>query len=1036
VTGPFTRTSTTTGEQATTPSTRWSRGFRVIAGTGAAALLASSLALSLAATPAAATPGTPGTPQPNTPVYSEDFENGVGTVPVGLANYVGASGETYTADPAWLTNCNGQIRSMSTPYTTLGNCSSAGYTSQLGQLAYALGAHNGDPAPIDNHVVAAYTEGNPGAFATEFQTIDNIPLATSSGRYLTFSVDGAAVNCGVSAPQYQFAFLNESGAATNVGGLVNACSSAETVTAPAYGTLGAQAIRVGTYTSNGSVLFSGSSLGIRMQNANGSGGGNDAAFDNIRILDVTPQLDKGFSPAVVPTGGTSTLTFTVTNTEELAAKNGWSFTDALPSGLVVAPIPAIGTTCPSGVVTAAAGSTSVTATGDLAAGMASCTVTVQVASATTGVAYTNGPANVTTVGLNPPGLTTVNFESPALTVVKHAGTPTDVNGNGSTDAGDTIGYTFTVTNTGDVPLADVGVTDAKIGTVTCPVSTLAPTESETCTADALYTVTGADVTAGAVNNTATAHGTPPSGVVTTSPPSTTSTPAANPAPALSIVKSVTPSGATTFVPGQTITYNFVVTNTGNVSMSGIQISDFSFTGSDALPTPTCALTTLAPGEQTLCTADYTLTGADVDAESVSNSALATGTPPGSDVPLPSPPSTIVVPTPEAPAITLTKTATPTVVDSAGQSVTYSFLITNTGNVSLSGIAVNEVAFSGSAALGTVDCPQTILLAGQFETCTASYTTVQADIDAGSPIVNTATASGTSPDGTLVPSLTSTAIVTVTRTPALSLVKTADVTAAAVGQTLTYSFLVTNTGNVTITDPVIDEGAFSGSGTLSAIQCPTGPITLAPGDDVTCTATYTATQDDVDSGSLTNTATVTGTPPTGTPPPVSPPSTSVVTTSPAPALTIVKTADATTITRAGQVVTYSFAVTNTGNVTITDPVVHEGAFTGHGTLSAITCPASASTLSPAESVTCTATYTVVDADLVRGSRLTNTATVSGTLRGGGTITSDPSTFRVPVDPPGGLAVTGSDLLLPGVAIALVLLLAGGLALVVRRRRGDA
>lgn len=99
---------------------------------------------------------------------------------------------------------------------------------------------------------------------------------------------------------------------TDVGGQLNACSSGQTVNVPANGSLPAKAVNVGTYTSNGSLLFNGSTLGIRMQNANGSGVGNDAAFDNIRILDVTPQLDKAFTPTSVKTGGTSTLTFTVT----------------------------------------------------------------------------------------------------------------------------------------------------------------------------------------------------------------------------------------------------------------------------------------------------------------------------------------------------------------------------------------------------------------------------------------------------------------------------------------------------------------------------------------------------------------------------------------------------------------------------------------------------------------------------------------------------------------------------------------------------
>jgi hypothetical protein len=58
---------------------------------------------------AAAVPGTPGVPQAPRTIYSEDFENGVDTTPVLLTSYTGATGATYTADPAWLARCNGAI---------------------------------------------------------------------------------------------------------------------------------------------------------------------------------------------------------------------------------------------------------------------------------------------------------------------------------------------------------------------------------------------------------------------------------------------------------------------------------------------------------------------------------------------------------------------------------------------------------------------------------------------------------------------------------------------------------------------------------------------------------------------------------------------------------------------------------------------------------------------------------------------------------------------------------------------------------------
>ncbi|MFJ7275708.1 hypothetical protein ACIQVZ_14745, partial [Kitasatospora sp. NPDC098663] len=175
------------------------------------------------------------------------------------------------------------------------------------------------------------------------------------------------------------------------------------------------------------------------------------------------------------------------------------------------------------------------------------------------------------------------------------------------------------------------------------------------------------------------------------------------------------------------------------------------------------------------------------------------------------------------------------------------------------------------------------------------------------------------------------------TPSLTIMKTASpTTVTAAGQTVDYSFLVTNTGNVTLTDVTVNETAFSGTGTPPVITCPPGAASLAPGASVTCTAPYTVTQADINAGSITNTATATGTPPTG-PPVTSPPSNATVTATPAPALTIMKTASPTTVTAAGQVVDYSFLVTNTGNVTLTNVTVNETAFSGTGTPPVITCP---------------------------------------------------------------------------------------------------
>jgi hypothetical protein len=80
----------------------------------------------------------------------------------------------------------------------------------------------------------------------------------------------------------------------------------------------------------------------------------------------------------------------------------------------------------------------------------------------------------------------------------------DGNANGFADVGEAINYTFVVTNTGNVALSNVSVTDPKVSPITCPKTALAVSESMTCTGS--YTLTQADIYTGKVDNTATASG--------------------------------------------------------------------------------------------------------------------------------------------------------------------------------------------------------------------------------------------------------------------------------------------------------------------------------------------------------------------------------------------------------------------------------------------------------------------------------------------------------------------------------------------------
>ena len=236
---------------------------------------------------------------------------------------------------------------------------------------------------------------------------------------------------------------------------------------------------------------------------------------------------------------------------------------------------------------------------------------------------------------------------PSIALTKTAGPINDLDGNGP-DAGDTINYSFLVTNDGGVPLASVSVSDPKVGAVTCPQTTLAAGASTTCTAT--YTLTQADVMAGQVVNVAIASGTPPTGPpVTANSTATTTIP---PNPALTIRKQAGPivdGDSNGHDVGDTIAYTFLITNSGNLPLTAVSVSD------PKVGAVICPATTLAPGASTTCTATYTLTQADVNTGVVNNSATASGTPPtGPSVA--SPPSTTSTPVDRTTSMTLDKQA--------------------------------------------------------------------------------------------------------------------------------------------------------------------------------------------------------------------------------------------------------------------------------------------------------------------------------------------------------------------------------------------
>ncbi|MGW2401704.1 DUF7927 domain-containing protein [Kitasatospora sp. NPDC001664] len=120
-------------------------------------------------------------------------------------------------------------------------------------------------------------------------------------------------------------------------------------------------------------------------------------------------------------------------------------------------------------------------------------------------------------------------------------------------------------------------------------------------------------------------------------------------------------------PGETISYGYTVTNTGNITVSSITVADDKITAPGAV---SCAKTTLLVGESTTCTATYTVTAADATAGSVTNHATAKGKDPnGTEVTTPQ--RQVTIPAGPAPVrVTLDKTVTKAPAPVPGSPGTY------------------------------------------------------------------------------------------------------------------------------------------------------------------------------------------------------------------------------------------------------------------------------------------------------------------------------------------------------------------------------
>ncbi|MCH7412964.1 hypothetical protein MM213_05695, partial [Belliella sp. R4-6] len=262
-------------------------------------------------------------------------------------------------------------------------------------------------------------------------------------------------------------------------------------------------------------------------------------------------------------------------------------------------------------------------------------------------------------------------------------TKTVASGQEQINAPTTLNYTINVTNPGNTPLTGVVVTDPLTNNTT-PLSLASGDTNgdgnldtnETWVYNASFVVTQAIFDLGdAIVNTAfvnTAQTGEEEASVTTTISGTSS---------ISIDKSASQSS---YVVDDVITYTFRVENTGDFTLSNVNVVD-ALPGLGAI-TQTSGTTTLAPNGVAEFTATYTITQSDVDAGSVENTATATGTPPtGSDV-TNTDTETITVDSSAGSSISIDKSASQSsyVVDDV---ITYTFRVENTGDFTLSNVNV-------------------------------------------------------------------------------------------------------------------------------------------------------------------------------------------------------------------------------------------------------------------------------------------------------------------------------------------------------------
>jgi hypothetical protein len=327
-----------------------------------------------------------------------------------------------------------------------------------------------------------------------------------------------------------------------------------------------------------------------------------------------------------------------------------------------------------------------------------------------------------------------------------------------------------------------------------------------------------------------------------------------------------------------------------------------------------------------------------------------------------------------PQLEFNKTAQPTVFSAPGETITYSYTVTNTSAKFFMYTVIDN-------KLGTVPCGSDRLEAGQSITCQTTYTTTDADVSAG-VIQNTAVARAVFPMQDLdfmtidesVAELSASAEVVYSPQCKLELKKSAHPTMYQfAGEVIEYTYTLKSIGPMelhgpfTIDDDRVDEWSCDDAGGSLALCESCAPII--------CKSSYTIKESDVGSN-ITNTANANGICSNTAEAVVSNTDTATVyylaatPTSQAalPQLTLTETLNQTVYSQAGEVIVYTYKVQNAGQVDAQGPFkVVDGMLDQWECIAEAVLPAGAQT-------TCKGYYRIRDSDV--GSDIVNSSRIEG------------------------------------------------------------